>query len=210
LLALDRGDAGCVFGMERVLDLRRIWLTLFGAGDVPAVPLTLIRRFVCGGLVHSAHARGGDNALTNSRSCCFGFSAMLSPCRFSRSLSRCYSICAMWTSLFALSSLQIANLLPELLQLSFEGANALTQRLQNSICAILSSDCGSYLALCALCVCGEVRERTAMFIGCRGNLLPERGEFGADIFYLVLCWQIYGRAPQARSCAAAEGVQRCR
>jgi hypothetical protein len=35
-------------------------------------------------------------------------------------------------------------------------------------------------------VYGEVRERTAMFIGRTGILLLERGKFGADIFYLVL------------------------
>lgn len=57
LLASDRRDAGRVFGGEKVLDSRRIWLALLGAGVVPAVPLTLIRRFICDGLVHSAHAR---------------------------------------------------------------------------------------------------------------------------------------------------------
>jgi hypothetical protein len=49
LLASDRRDAGRVFGGEKVLDSRRIGLTLPGAGVVPAVPLTLIRRFICGG-----------------------------------------------------------------------------------------------------------------------------------------------------------------
>lgn len=49
LLASDRRDAGRVFGGEKVLDSRRIWLALPGAGVVPAVPLTLIRRFICDG-----------------------------------------------------------------------------------------------------------------------------------------------------------------
>jgi hypothetical protein len=35
-------------------------------------------------------------------------------------------------------------------------------------------------------VTGEVRERTAMFIGPTGILLLEHSEFGADIFNLVL------------------------
>jgi len=48
LLASERRDAGRVFGGERVVDSRRIRPTLLGAGVVPAVPLTLIRRFVCG------------------------------------------------------------------------------------------------------------------------------------------------------------------
>ena len=32
----------------------------------------------------------------------------------------------------------------------------------------------------------KTRERTAMFIGRTGILLPEWGEFGVDVFYLVL------------------------
>lgn len=47
LLASERRDVGRVFGGEKVVDSRRIWPTLLGAGVVPAVPLTLIRRFVC-------------------------------------------------------------------------------------------------------------------------------------------------------------------
>ena len=48
LLASERREAGrVVLGGEKVLDSRRIWLILFGAGVVPAVPLTLIRRFIC-------------------------------------------------------------------------------------------------------------------------------------------------------------------
>lgn len=48
LLASERREAGRdVLGGEKVLDSRRIWLTLLGAGVVPAVPLTLIRRFIC-------------------------------------------------------------------------------------------------------------------------------------------------------------------
>ena len=47
LLASERRDKGRdVLGGEKV-DSRRIWLTLLGAGVVPAVPLTLIRRFSC-------------------------------------------------------------------------------------------------------------------------------------------------------------------
>jgi hypothetical protein len=57
LLASDRRDAGRVFGGERVLDSRRIWLTLPGAGVVPAVPLTLIRRFICDGFIFSPRER---------------------------------------------------------------------------------------------------------------------------------------------------------
>lgn len=57
LLASDRRDAGRVFGGEKVLDSRRIWLTLLGAGAAPTVPLTLIRRFIYDGSVHSARAR---------------------------------------------------------------------------------------------------------------------------------------------------------
>ena len=48
LLASERRDAGRVFGREKVLDSRRIWPTLLGAGVVPTVPLTLIRRFIYG------------------------------------------------------------------------------------------------------------------------------------------------------------------
>jgi hypothetical protein len=48
LLASERREIGRdVLGGEKVLDSRRIWLTLPGAGVVPAVPLTLIRRFIC-------------------------------------------------------------------------------------------------------------------------------------------------------------------
>jgi hypothetical protein len=47
LLASERRDAGRVFGGEKVVDSRRIWPTLLGAGVVPTVPLTLIRRFIC-------------------------------------------------------------------------------------------------------------------------------------------------------------------
>jgi len=36
--------------------------------------------------------------------------------------------------------LQIADLLPKFLQLSFEGANALTQRVHDGVCIILSSN----------------------------------------------------------------------
>jgi hypothetical protein len=50
LLASERRDAGRVFGGEKVLDSRRTWPTLFKAGVVPAVPLTLIRRFNCDSL----------------------------------------------------------------------------------------------------------------------------------------------------------------
>ncbi len=59
LLASDSRDAGReVFGGEKVLDSRRIWLlTLLGAVVVPAVPLTLIRRFIYDGSVHSAYTR---------------------------------------------------------------------------------------------------------------------------------------------------------
>lgn len=47
LLASERREVGRnVLGGEKVLDSRRIWLTLLGAGVVPAVPLTLIRRFI--------------------------------------------------------------------------------------------------------------------------------------------------------------------
>jgi hypothetical protein len=48
LLASERRDAGrdVLFG-EKAFDSRRIWLTLPGAGVAPAVPLTLIRRFIC-------------------------------------------------------------------------------------------------------------------------------------------------------------------
>ena len=35
-------------------------------------------------------------------------------------------------------------------------------------------------------MCGEVRDRMAMFIGRPGILLLERSEFGADIFYPAL------------------------
>ena len=50
LLASERREAGRVFGGERVVvvDSRRTWPTLLGAGVVPTVPLTPIRRFVCG------------------------------------------------------------------------------------------------------------------------------------------------------------------
>jgi hypothetical protein len=48
LLASERRDTGRVFGGESVVDSRRIWPTLLGAGVVPVAPLTLIRRFVCG------------------------------------------------------------------------------------------------------------------------------------------------------------------
>lgn len=48
LPASERRDKGrAVLGGEKVLDSRRIWLILPGAGVVPAVPLTLIRRFSC-------------------------------------------------------------------------------------------------------------------------------------------------------------------
>jgi hypothetical protein len=54
LLASERREAGRVFGGEKVLDSRRIWLTLLGAGVAPAVPLTLIRRFICDGFAYLA------------------------------------------------------------------------------------------------------------------------------------------------------------
>lgn len=48
LAASERREVGRdVFGGERVLDSRRIWLTLLEVDIVPAVPLTLIRRFIC-------------------------------------------------------------------------------------------------------------------------------------------------------------------
>lgn len=57
LLASDRRDAGRdVVGGEKVLDSRRRWLILFGAGVAPAVPLTLIRRFICDGMVYLTQA----------------------------------------------------------------------------------------------------------------------------------------------------------
>ena len=50
LLASERREIGRdVLGGEKVLDSRRVWLTLLGAGVVPAGPLTLIRRFVYDG-----------------------------------------------------------------------------------------------------------------------------------------------------------------
>jgi len=58
LAASDRRDIGrVVLGGEKVLDSRRTWPTLFGAGVVPAVPLTLIRRFSCDGSTYLTHGR---------------------------------------------------------------------------------------------------------------------------------------------------------
>jgi hypothetical protein len=58
LPASERRDAGRdVLGGEKVLDSRRRWLTLPGAGVAPAVPLTLIRRFICDGFVGSKLGR---------------------------------------------------------------------------------------------------------------------------------------------------------
>ena len=58
LAASERRDIGrAVLGGEKELDSRRVWPTLLGAGVVPAVPLTLIRRFICDGLIRSTHAR---------------------------------------------------------------------------------------------------------------------------------------------------------
>jgi hypothetical protein len=47
LLSSERRDAGreVWLGGEKVVDSRRMWPTLLGAGVGPAVPLTLIRRF---------------------------------------------------------------------------------------------------------------------------------------------------------------------
>lgn len=68
LLASERREAGRdVLGGEKVLDSRRIWLILLGAGVVPAVPLTLIRRFICddGLLVeHGGNTVGKSNSPT--------------------------------------------------------------------------------------------------------------------------------------------------
>ena len=50
LLASERRETGRDgLGGEKVLDSRRVWLILFGAGVVPTAPLTLIRRFVYDG-----------------------------------------------------------------------------------------------------------------------------------------------------------------
>jgi hypothetical protein len=58
LLASERRDTGRdVFGGDKVVDSRRIWLTLLGAGVVPAIPLTLILRFICD---LSARHTGGE------------------------------------------------------------------------------------------------------------------------------------------------------
>jgi hypothetical protein len=58
LPASDRRDIGRdVHGGDKVVDSRRAWPTLFGAGVAPAVPLTLIRRFICDGSTHLTHGR---------------------------------------------------------------------------------------------------------------------------------------------------------
>jgi hypothetical protein len=66
LLASERREVGRdVFGGEKVLDSRRVWPILLGAGVVPTVPLTLIRRFICGGFPHSAQAKHDKEKSTN-------------------------------------------------------------------------------------------------------------------------------------------------
>ena len=146
LLASERRDIGrAVLGGEKELDSRRTWPTLLGAGVAPAVPLTLIRRFICDGFVRSTHEMIMRKEIKTDQ-------LELLLLRIQRDVESMQILTVPLTLLLHLCNvnllvrafrLQIADLFPKFLQLGLEGANALAQRVHSSICVVLSLNCGS-------------------------------------------------------------------
>ena len=187
LLSSERRDAGRDVwpGGENVLDSRRIWPTLLGAGVGPAVPLTLIRRFSCVCVFsHGPHRTQIETdqlefLLLRIQRDVEALQVLAVP------IALLLHLCDVDLAICALR-LQVTDLLPEFLQLGLERAYTLTQCVHRNVDLTLPSDRSIQLGLCALRTRRKFRHYAAVFLGRACLFALECCEFGARIFNLVL------------------------
>lgn len=176
-----------------MVDSRRMWPILFGAGVGPTVPLTLIRRFNCDGLLQSQIAHNVDHTdqleflLLRVQRDVEALEVFAVPVALLLHLGDAdLAICAL--------CLQVADLFPQLFQLALESAYTLAQCVRSDVSLTLPTDRGLQFGLCTLCTRCKFGQCAAVFFGRMCLLTLEFREFGARILYLVLvCYDSVGK-----------------